>query len=1021
MWIEKPMILWKYIESMSESYEWIGYLYEYQGIYDKSEYYYSRGLKLGNLFHFGKIYCSFLLKLGELYYKLHQFPKSEVYFNKLNEFLGEDEPQDEESSELRVEKDEKAKKKKWKYTELSENDKDYFYMYSKIRQGDLLYKKSISSSEDPQKHSKTKLSAAILDAYRKAKSKIKEIIEKNKKENEKEKEKAEKAAEEDEEIELTETEEELEEGTEEGEKEDASGHEEEEKSEKEAEKEEKGENERLKSVIYCKMSKIKLLMERDYKKSLEYLKKSAENIHLEGEGNNYMKSWMYYNFAMNYLLIFENKLEKYENKQQQSVERRRKIIQRANTAPVEQLLAHSKVSAVKKSAKEEEEEKREVKMLDVLFNKFKRYLFSAYNLIKVQKPQKLTEKIIKLLLYYLELHQLKTNSSSTASKRYLLFQEANFSEKCQENQLNAHFNSIYFYFLNHSNFLSTHHKFNHKFHIHGRPGSASDPSIANFDHFLDEFANKLTMKGSAVRVAALKAKEETPFIHMEGRLNFQSMELNEIDAFLQSHMKSMKINEMKGKQAEKWSVCSISLSFNEKFIYFTRMRSNRSPVVIKLPFSMNMLKKYENLNKKILETAHSTSQNESKSSTDYWNERIALDMELGEYLYELECFLDIWKGIMLGLSENQEEIRVLAAEIHSKVKNKSKTKLTEEQIELYLESLPLLSPNQLEKLFLILFSGEVFCQKEILKIKKKWSENKTRGVGAPRHPVILIIDEKLQSIPWESMPYIYLQSYSRIPSFFILNYLLNVEKHLLLLENGKKLEKIYYLLAPSGNDLSKTKSRFENCFTSHKMWRGEIGQWEKDVNKFYDALEQSDLYVYCGHGSSEKYLGDRVYIEDRIKNFPISLLMGCSSGKLRANGEFNPSGFALTLLLAGSPCVVSYLWDITDRDCDISCSFILNHLFPPPPSFHVNLDQDLLNYAKKHTERSHKTFKKITKDPNFTLFSPDLLNYPLNSNPALSPPIPAITASAKLACYLPFINGAALVTYGLPVSSFLSS
>ncbi len=56
--------------------------------------------------------------------------------------------------------------------------------------------------------------------------------------------------------------------------------------------------------------------------------------------------------------------------------------------------------------------------------------------------------------------------------------------------------------------------------------------------------------------------------------------------------------------------------------------------------------------------------------------------------------------------------------------------------------------------------------------------------------------------------------------------------------------------------------------------------------------------------------------------------MGCSSGKLRNAGEYDPTGIAINYLLAGAPgmrvyvhvliplAVVANLWDVTDGDID---------------------------------------------------------------------------------------------------------
>ena len=46
------------------------------------------------------------------------------------------------------------------------------------------------------------------------------------------------------------------------------------------------------------------------------------------------------------------------------------------------------------------------------------------------------------------------------------------------------------------------------------------------------------------------------------------------------------------------------------------------------------------------------------------------------------------------------------------------------------------------------------------------------------------------------------------------------------------------------------------------------------------------------------------------------LLMGCSSGALSDEGNFEPRGIPVELLARGAPTVISMLWDITDRDID---------------------------------------------------------------------------------------------------------
>ena len=44
--------------------------------------------------------------------------------------------------------------------------------------------------------------------------------------------------------------------------------------------------------------------------------------------------------------------------------------------------------------------------------------------------------------------------------------------------------------------------------------------------------------------------------------------------------------------------------------------------------------------------------------------------------------------------------------------------------------------------------------------------------------------------------------------------------------------------------------------------------------------------------------------------------MGCSSGKLKEEGKYEPHGMVYNYLHAGSPAVVGTLWDVTDKDID---------------------------------------------------------------------------------------------------------
>ncbi|KNC85507.1 hypothetical protein SARC_02308 [Sphaeroforma arctica JP610] len=71
---------------------------------------------------------------------------------------------------------------------------------------------------------------------------------------------------------------------------------------------------------------------------------------------------------------------------------------------------------------------------------------------------------------------------------------------------------------------------------------------------------------------------------------------------------------------------------------------------------------------------------------------------------------------------------------------------------------------------------------------------------------------------------------------------------------------------------------------------------------------------YLGHGGGEKYLS-RNKIQD-LKCRAVALLLGCSSGRLKDNGDFDSTGTPLSYMLAGCPAALGLLWDVTDKDID---------------------------------------------------------------------------------------------------------
>lgn len=171
------------------------------------------------------------------------------------------------------------------------------------------------------------------------------------------------------------------------------------------------------------------------------------------------------------------------------------------------------------------------------------------------------------------------------------------------------------------------------------------------------------------------------------------------------------------------------------------------------------------------------------------------------------------------------------------------------------------------------------------------------------------------------------------------------------------------MLNPS-KDLKTTQLKFEKAFRGRKHWTGVVGE-APPVEDFKRALSSCDTVVYCGHGAGQNFLNASQL--DGTECSAAMLLMGCSSGRLRSGGDFEPSGMALKYLIAGAPAVVANLWDVTDKDTDIVTDTILEE------------------WGSGADELLH------------------------------------VVSRARGRCKLKYMNGAALVVYGLPVARHRSA
>jgi separase len=215
------------------------------------------------------------------------------------------------------------------------------------------------------------------------------------------------------------------------------------------------------------------------------------------------------------------------------------------------------------------------------------------------------------------------------------------------------------------------------------------------------------------------------------------------------------------------------------------------------------------------------------------------------------------------------------------------------------------------------------------------------------HCIFLILDENLQRFPFESMRCFQDKTICRLPTIQIaLLRLLGTNREHKYWTSVFDMRKTSYVLDPESN-LSGTKERllpYLEGFNKRNdnMWQSVVGKIPH-ASFITDSLrKEHGLFLYFGHGGGQKYIS-RKDIES-LKQTPTRtissvILMGCSSGKLesvniRGSGflgelpiQYEPEGIALSYLLAGSPCVVGNLWDVTDRDIDRFSIELLEQLF----------------------------------------------------------------------------------------------
>ncbi|BGP15795.1 separin protein [Rhodosporidiobolus nylandii] len=486
---------------------------------------------------------------------------------------------------------------------------------------------------------------------------------------------------------------------------------------------------------------------------------------------------------------------------------------------------------------------------------------------------------------------------------------------------------------------------------------------------------------------------------------------------LESAEPALTDSSMSSALPESWSAISIHLTPEHDSLILVRHRRASEPLLFKLPLDRLARREGEDDAftyevaaaelKEIIELSNQGTQSAKhvdgkEERAAWWQARKELDQRLQALLQQMEdAWLGAFKSIFYdarkaaiedfaGFKSRLERILKRSMVRAAGDKKTARFKLDDAVVEC-LAALPSTSREEdLEDLFYYAaesfhFSGVPLAHDEtdvdqvVVDLREALEElhgtkSAPKRIVDPDEHTFLILDKAVQAFPWESLPCLRGRSVSRLPSLAFLRDRLDLAvSRSSSPEQSQDLvvdpAKASFVLNPGG-DLKNTQKTFEPWLDERKDggWSGVVARapLEEEVKT---ALTQKELFLYFGHGGAEQYIRSQT-----IRHLPrcaVTMLWGCSSGMLKEQGDFDPVGTPYHYMVAGCPALVANLWDVTDKDIDKLAFAVLRKTGVAPPE------------------------------------SGELKTPPLS--------LTAAVASSRDVCNLRYLNGAAVVVYGIPV------
>ncbi|EQC30287.1 hypothetical protein SDRG_11864 [Saprolegnia diclina VS20] len=367
-----------------------------------------------------------------------------------------------------------------------------------------------------------------------------------------------------------------------------------------------------------------------------------------------------------------------------------------------------------------------------------------------------------------------------------------------------------------------------------------------------------------------------------------------------------------------WNVVCLSLTSSKELVLHRLQRNGAVPVTVALPKSVFPMESFlsglhkiiaasnETLSGHTADEAHAWSATQKKQ---WWHQRNHLDKQLHLLLEKAMTKLGHYASLFLSRPAVLPEAVVAAvASVRAQVATLSLV-----QDELLVSVLYALQQHKLTRDVALAGLRSIVPRINLAAVRfPVHASADTPG------PTILVCDEKVHAFPWEGLGICCDMAVSRMP---------NLRSILSPVDAAVSKLSVRYMINPSG-DLVATENvlrPFLDQAASAWQWHGVFGPHDDTASRMATYVQESDVFIYSGHGSGEVFLHRDVLAG--WSKASVALLLGCSSGRLKQEGIYLPEGMLLSYLAANSRAVVGMLWDVTDRDIDRLSLKLLNEWF----------------------------------------------------------------------------------------------